>query len=85
VKSGRFQVNDYTVIGYFENTGARFMGHHQAETPTDAIRDAIQSTAYDLVIVEVIAGFHEGLTYDEHVEHACDFLAAEEADEEATA
>lgn len=78
-------MSDYTVIGYFENTGARFMGHHQGESPTDAIKDAIRSTACDLVIVEVISGMHEGLTFSEYVEHACDFPAAEEADEEAIA
>jgi hypothetical protein len=71
-------MSEFTVIGYFENTGARFTGHHQGETPTDAIRDAIKSTAYDLVIVEVIAGFHEGLTFSEYVESACDFPMADE-------
>jgi len=76
-------MNYFTVIGYFENTGARFMGHHQGETPTDAIRDAIRSTAYDLVIVEVIAGLHDGLTYSEYVEHACDF-PMDDADAEET-
>jgi hypothetical protein len=79
-------VNDYTVIGYFENTGDRYTGHHQGETWTDAVADAIKATnEADLVIVEVIAGFHEGLAESGYVEHACDFPMGEEADEEATA
>lgn len=78
-------MNDYTVIGYFENTGTRYTGHHRNKSASDAVREAMNSTACDLVIVEVISGMHEGLTFSEYVERASDLLATEEADEESIA
>jgi aminoglycoside phosphotransferase family enzyme len=71
-------MNEFTVIGYFENNGQRYSGHHQGETWTDAVKDAITATAHsELVIVEVIAGFHQGLTEGECVESAGDWEAME--------
>ena len=77
-------MNQFTVIGYFD-TGERYCGHHNGETWTDAVQDAIQGCelSRDLNIVEVLEGFHNGLTEGQYVEAACDFPMAEEADEEA--
>ena len=76
-------MNEFTVIGYYD-TGERYNGHHTGETWTDAVEKAIAEAGdgggFGLNIVEVIAGFHMGLTEGEHVEAACDFPSGE-ADE----
>jgi hypothetical protein len=63
----------FTVIGYYDETGERYNGHIRAVTWTDAVEVAILEAGMDLVIVEVLAGHHKGLAFANLVEHACDW------------
>ena len=70
-------MNEFTVIGYFDDNGMKWVGHYKAETWMDACQKAITEIDMDLVIVEVIKGHHWGLTEASLVEHACDFPMSE--------
>lgn len=72
-------MRDFSVIGYYDETGQRYNGHHTGAEWTDAVSAAIAEAGMDLVIVEVIAGKHMGLTFAQSVEHACDWPNDEEA------
>ena len=56
------------MIGYYEDTGLRYVGHWTGETPEEAV--ALACGLHEdnqLVIVEVIAGHHNGLLDGEHI------------------
>ena len=59
-------MKQYTVIGYYENDGLRFVHHVEADYPEAAVTAAIKYVRgesggeTDLVIVEVIDGHHNG-------------------------
>jgi hypothetical protein len=65
--------NPFTVIGYYDETGERYNGHHVGSTWADAVDAAIAEAGLDLVIVDVLAGHHFTLTLAHTVEHACDW------------
>ena len=61
----------YTVIGYYGD-GQRYCGHHNAGTVQSAVRQASRN-GDGLQIVEVLEGYHMGLTTGLYVETAAGF------------
>lgn len=68
----------FTVIGYYEESGQRYCSHQIGETWVEAVQSAILEIVEELVIVEVIAGHHAGLTESQQIENSIDFPTAEE-------
>ena len=57
-------MTQYTVIGFYEDTRQRYMQQIEAESPCDAVTAALlllEDGHDELVIVDVIAGYHTGL------------------------
>lgn len=73
-------MNQYTIIGYYDDTLQRYCGHFNGTTWMQAVQDCINSVGTDttLMIVEVLQGFHMGLTDAHSVEPAEDFPMPEE-------
>lgn len=65
-------MNKYTVVGYYEDTGLRYLGHLEAPDWVQACElcSALDDT---LVIVEVFEGHLAGLTEGKYVDYADDY------------
>ena len=72
-------MNKYTVIGFYTDTGLRYVGHTEAEDVPEAIGHTIAMCDDESIsIVAVIAGHHNDLMEGDYLEDSDDFLTVEE-------